>query len=865
MRIRVRATWTVLLIALLAAPHTATRARSQRALPPTTRGAGIRMQIDAGYGGNFRAAAWLPVRVRISNPGPEFSGTLRVDDTSSQGSTSGSTPSASAAYTLPVLMPQGGVKQFTLFVPAADLSTSVTLRLVGTDVSVVRQAAINSLGLGTIFAGVLSRNANAINQLKGGTLLDARVIPVRLSAATLDANPLALASFDLLVIDDFNTAELSPAQLVALDDWVREGGTLVEIGGPTAQATVGGLPAALQIVHPGQPLTLSRLPGLAAIGGSAVPPGSYVAATGAVTGGTVLLDQRRMRTATGPPGGTDAPLVVESPLGLGSVVYSAIDPTLGSLAQWQGLPNLWRLLAGTARSGAATTTTVMAGTQQTAQNATIDQEIDTISAPSFGLFMVLLAVYVLLLVPLNFVVLSRLRRRDLSWITLPAMVLILVGITFGSAYFGRGRNVRISVVSMLYLTSGTDRVPTQQYAGLFAPLAGDYTLVADDTRLLGAPLFAQGQGSAAGGSPSLQFSQDSGQVSMPQISMWSSRNAMSIGFSTYPGGLQGAVRAGTGGHLVGTITNRTGATVYGVVLTGMGLTRPIGDLLPDQTYRVDLTVGATPSASQVQQRISDYYGGTAAVVGAHPSRRNVALLDRHALIASLDLAPLTARLLAGGPAIPTNPDEKQSDRFGRIVLQSPVNGSPLSFGSLVAIGWTGQGVGGFRVNGDRVSRQDTTLLVQPIPIALTTGSFTIAPGSIPVRLAGSPADLTQGGFSSGGGFTINSQSSVVFVGRLPAPADRRRSLRVSSLTLDVLTGTNGAGGALGATSAALYDWQRGRWVAVDASGGEVSPRNPGRFVSASGLVRVQISAGDAGIGIADQTTGIALGARGEVR
>ena len=94
----------------------------------------------------------------------------------------------------------------------------------------------------------------------------------------------------------------------------------------------------------------------------------------------------------------------------------------------------------------------MAGTQPSAnQNSTLDQEIDNLSAPSFTLFVVLLGLYVLILVPLNFVILGRLKRRDLSWVTLPAMVVVMVAVTFGSAYVGRGQNVRTSVVSISVL------------------------------------------------------------------------------------------------------------------------------------------------------------------------------------------------------------------------------------------------------------------------------------------------------------------------------------------------------------------------------------------------------------------------------
>src|SRR5690348_5377893 len=51
----------------------------------------VQMQADAGFGGSYRSGAWVPIRVRISNRGPQFSGVIRVDD-SGQQATQGTTP-----------------------------------------------------------------------------------------------------------------------------------------------------------------------------------------------------------------------------------------------------------------------------------------------------------------------------------------------------------------------------------------------------------------------------------------------------------------------------------------------------------------------------------------------------------------------------------------------------------------------------------------------------------------------------------------------------------------------------------------------------------------------------------------------------
>ena len=838
----------------------------------------VQVQVDAGFATYYRPAAWVPIRVRLTNTGPQFAGRIRVVDAGQQTGTNTQPDGGSAEYTRSILLPQGAVQAFTLYVPGADLGQGVTVRVEGAGPAIPTTMTVNPVPLGTILAGVLSRGSGLLAQLKGGQVADAATTAVRLDAATLDPNPQALASFDLLVIEDFNSCALSRGgradQAAALEAWVRAGGTLVELGGPTAQGTVSCLPTALQLVSPGEPLVLSRLPGLAAAAGAQLAAGQYVAGVGHIRAGTVLLDQQGYRTIGGPANDRAVPLVLAKGLGLGNVVYSAIDPTLGNLAGWSGLPGLWRLLAGSTRAGAATTTSSLDGTQPTASGGSgMDAEIDNVSPPSVTLFIALLILYVVVLVPLNFILLGRFKRRDFSWFTLPAVVVLLVGFTFGSAYYGRSRNVRASVASTVFLTSGSDRVLAQHYVGIFAPVAGDYTLASDDPALLGSSLFLSTGSGISANPPTNQsttavFEQQGGQASLPRMGMWTSRNAILSGVVQFRGGLSGAAAAQADGSIRATLTNTTGATIYGVVLDAMGSYQTVGDVGPGKTIKISVASGA-PSTNPAQgQSASDYYSSLAALVPAATNRPRVAMGSGGPLLASLSAAHLAGALagrLADLPSIPTNPDETRSNRFARILAQAPIDASPASLGPLVLFGWSAQPISGFAVNGDHPHRQDTNLLVQSLPLALPDGPFRLNAGTLPARLAGSDTELQPGGFGGGGGFTINSQSNVIFAAQMPLPASGRRTAHVRSLTLSVYQG-NGAGGALSPGSAALYDWRVGRWEAVDASTGEVTVRrDPGRFIDAGGRIRVRLSAQDSSIGIADANSGVAIGLAGEVR
>jgi hypothetical protein len=216
-------------------------------------------------------------------------------------------------------------------------------------------------------------------------------------------------------------------------------------------------------------------------------------------------------------------------------------------------------------------------------------------------------------------------------------------------------------------------------------------------------------------------------------------------------------------------------------------------------------------------------------------------------------------LFQASSTIPTNAGESQGARFQHI--SSIVIGSAnlAAFNSVVAVGWKSTPAMSFAVNGTQPNRLDTDMIVQSLPVVLRDGPFVVNPGTIPGRLAGSSADLQV---SVGvGGITIGPDSSAVFVATLPL-LGASGPIHLTSLTLSVTS--EGAGGALGDRSAALWNWQTGSWAAVDVTSGQVDIRQPARFVDATGSIRIRVSAQSASLSLSDPNDGVSLGATGMV-
>lgn len=296
-------------------------------VPPTT----VHMQVDIGYGGNYRPDAWVPVHVRLTNAGPSVTGDVTVVNSEQ------SSPALAynkTLYSHGLVLPAGTTKELTIYVPGADLGQSVAVSFSSSSRSpAALRIAANQVPSATLFVGILSQGPAAIVQLKslGGSFADSQVLATPLDARSMDPQPLALASLDAIVIENFATASLSSDQVGSLEAWVRSGGTLILIGGPTAQATLNGLPRALVPIRLGPQHILVAVPSLNAWG-SSLPSGGVVAADGRLSDAVALLSAAQTQPADSPPSSVGEALVVQRPVGLGR---SSIAPSIPHCSRYQ--------------------------------------------------------------------------------------------------------------------------------------------------------------------------------------------------------------------------------------------------------------------------------------------------------------------------------------------------------------------------------------------------------------------------------------------------------------------------------------------------------------------------------------------------
>jgi hypothetical protein len=259
------------------------------------------------------------------------------------------------------------------------------------------------------------------------------------SAREFPTNPLLLAGYTTVVIDQFDTATLSQTQVQALRDFVGFGGTLVLAGGGDWRSSLAPLPADLLPIRPQATAMLSLAP-LARLDGTTADQRAVPAATGSLApSARSLLDS---------DGG--APLVAELTSGAGRIIELAYDPSGDGTGQTPYAALGWTQALGRSIEqvpGSAPMATSLLGPQPTF--TALLPAADSAPLPPLWLIGLLILLYVGIVGPLGYLLVGRrLRHPTLFWLSVPLSAALFTGVFYvaGSALQGDLQDHEIQVI-----------------------------------------------------------------------------------------------------------------------------------------------------------------------------------------------------------------------------------------------------------------------------------------------------------------------------------------------------------------------------------------------------------------------------------
>ena len=426
---------------------------------PVRAASSIDIEARALVGGRYMVGGWMAISVTLVNDGEPTQGTLAA-------------ATEAGAVQRFVEMPAGARKVVTLYLQPEAFQRRITVRYEEQNGSV--EAVVETRVLeqaSSQFAVVGDGGGTLRPQLSVGDDLNLPA-PLALTLADLPERSEPLEGLSAIVWADDSSA-LSEAQRRSIERWVGNGGQLVVVGGPDWQARTGGFTDILPLEGLTATDDVSQAP-LAAWSGAGEP--AIEAAT--VSTGTLREGARTLIRAD------DGTILASMhSVGGGRVILLGTDMATDVFRGWEGSPSLWTRLLPT---NAALEQFFGGFPPEEAQNAmgSALSNLPSLEVPPAELLLVVIVAYILLIGPISYIVLRRMDRRELAWVTAPLLVVLFTACSFGIGNSMKGGELIVNQISLIR-SSGTGAAATvESYAGIFSPDRETYDLTVEADALL---------------------------------------------------------------------------------------------------------------------------------------------------------------------------------------------------------------------------------------------------------------------------------------------------------------------------------------------------------------------------------------------
>jgi len=416
----------------------------------------------------------VPIEVNLSNTGQDARGVVQVQ-----------TGNFSMSY--PVELPQGTRKRIITYPDCGEyMSEPLTFDLItnhgklhqllppnytgGTSQVVVGEVAENGGDLA--FLRTISQKQNDYEHI---VPQDAYVKP-----AEAPNRPVGYQRFQMMVLGD-GAERLSDDSVSALKTWALGGGTIVFVGGASSPVINDTRWADLLPIRNARPQNLNGSVSLEKLYGSSPPPFT------AMVGEPVTGAYARAKN-----------LIVEKQIGLGRALYLAFNPFENPLNNWNGRSKLFMELTSPGiAAGPISVLSSVAGYDSSESygrygypgrygsyppsgypyGAQVDANNPfTAKLPETSKVLLILFLYFLAVVPINFIVLRKLKRGELAWATAPLLSLAFAGVFFEAAQGLYSAQLSTSSQGVLVLQKGETNGLIVGYTQLFFPRGGTYDL-----------------------------------------------------------------------------------------------------------------------------------------------------------------------------------------------------------------------------------------------------------------------------------------------------------------------------------------------------------------------------------------------------
>ena len=201
------------------------------------------LTISYGIDGKYKALKYMPVTVQINNLEKDFNGEVEVRVTSDSSG-------GYNAYSKEVSASKGENISVTIPVKFLDGNSNGAVCIIEKGKVLYEKKLLISSGRvneGNAFTGLLTDDPTALGYLGNITYFDSnysstgKMNCVNLTEDMLDEDGLSIDGLDVIIINNYNMANLNDNQYKSLNNWVNSGGTLLIGAGANESKTINNI------------------------------------------------------------------------------------------------------------------------------------------------------------------------------------------------------------------------------------------------------------------------------------------------------------------------------------------------------------------------------------------------------------------------------------------------------------------------------------------------------------------------------------------------------------------------------------------------------------------------------------------------
>lgn len=468
--------------------------------------AALQFDVFAGYDSYAKEGEWFPVTFEVNHDGPSFRAVIEI---------SSAQFNRAQARRIPVDLPTGTLKRITIPVFATTRYGTWEARLLDEKGKEIDKRELDYQKLrhrasASVIMGTLSRTAAGVPAFPDIKIRNPDLQPVvaRLQTTIFPDNPIALSGLSTLYLSSERALELKDAQIKALLAWLQGGGHLIV--GVEQIGDVNGSPWLREIL----PCQLTSTKNVSAQGAFlnwlreegvveaeedaekiASRPGQGKKKTTSGSGalykaaGTNLLADAefesseiqvavaQVRNGRVIASADNTPLAIEGPYGRGRITVLTFSPERQPFNAWKNRNWLWALMAEIPPKYYESSDYYQWGISPDSVFASMIESQQLRKLPLAGL-VGLLIVYLVVIGPVDQLVLRRLNKQMLTWITFPCYVLLFSGLIYFIGFKLRAGDTEYSELHVVDVFPNNDKaiLRGRTYASIYSPANNRYRL-----------------------------------------------------------------------------------------------------------------------------------------------------------------------------------------------------------------------------------------------------------------------------------------------------------------------------------------------------------------------------------------------------